>query len=531
MMDELEEKSGESLDLGRYAALVRRRWWYFLPPMFLGWALVWGASWVLPPKYKSSTQILVEQPTMPKDYVTPNVNDDLQDRLQSIQQQILSRTRLLRIIDQFNLYASERSHRTPEEIVERMRKDIEVNLVLGESQREVSAFVVAYSSRDPKVAQEVTTELTNLFINENLETRQQESEDTTAFLASQLEEARKALAEQEEKVRVFKDQHPGALPTELQSNIQIMNGLQTQMQSEQDALNAARQQNAYLQSLLTQYHGLQKSGVAPGGTAGGGLSAIDAELAKEQAQLADLKARYTDRYPDVRKMEQQIADTQNLRTQMLANLKSQPAASDSGADDPESKDDTTIAQLQGQLRANQLEIKNREKTLADLQARIGTYQSHLTQEPIVEQQFADLTRGYEQSKANYDDLLKKKNASQMATSLELRQQGEHFSVLDPPSLPLKPDFPNRLKFCLAGLGIGLALGVISAGGAEYLDDRLHDEASLKKLLPVSVIAEIPPLTTPDEERVDARKLRLTWLSGVTAGIIMLAGSALSYWRG
>ncbi len=530
MMDELEEKSGENLDLGRYAALIRRRWWYFLLPLFFGWALVWGASWVLPPKYKSSTQILVEQPTMPKDYVTPNVNDDLQDRLQSIQQQILSRTRLMRIVEQFNLYASERTHRTPEEIVERMRKDIEVNLVLGESQREVSAFVVAYSSRDPKVAQEVTTELTNLFINENLETRQQESEDTTAFLTSQLEEARKALAEQEEKVRVFKDQHPGALPTELQSNIQIMNGLQTQMQSDQDALNAARQQNAYLQSLLTQYHGLQKSGVSSGGPVGG-LSAIDQELAKEQGQLADLRARYTDQYPDVKKMQQQISDTQKLRAQMLAGLKSQPANADPSNDDATGKDDTAVVQLEGQMRANQLEIKNREKTIADLQARIGMYQSHLSQEPIVEQQFADLTRGYEQSKANYDDLLKKKNASQMATSLELRQQGEHFSVLDPPSLPAKPDFPNRLKFCFAGLGIGLTMGVICAGGAEYLDDRVHDEASLKKLLPVGVIAEIPPLATAEEERAETGKLRWAWVSGVTAAVVMIAGSALSYWRG
>src|SRR5579863_1391580 len=286
-MEELEEKSNEGLDLSSYFSLVQRRWWYFLLPLFLGWVLVWGASWVLPPKYKSSTLILVEQPTMPKDYVTPNVNDDLQERLQSIQQQILSRTRLLRIIDQFNLYAKERTHRTPDEIVARMTKDIEVKLDMGEgeSQHEVTAFSVAYSSRDPRVAQQVTTELTNLFINENLETRQQESEDTTSFLESQLEEARKTLAEQEEKVRMFKDQHPGALPTEVQSNIQIMTSLQSQLQGEQDALNAARQQNAYLQSLLTQYHTLQKSGATPGAAAGG-LTVIDQELAKEQSQLA-----------------------------------------------------------------------------------------------------------------------------------------------------------------------------------------------------------------------------------------------------
>ncbi|SRR5579871_430130 len=530
MAQEIEEKTSGNLDLGRYWALAQRRWWYFLLPLFGGWVLVWGASWVLPPKYKSSTLILVEQPTMPKDYVTPNVNDDLQDRLQSIQQQILSRTRLLRIIDQFNLYAKDRTHRTPDEIVDRMRKDVEVNLVRDESQRDVTAFVVAYSSRDPKVAQQVTTELTNLFINENLQTRQQESEDTTSFLESQLEEARKALAEQEEKVRVFKDQHPGALPTELQSNIQIMTGLENQLQGEQDALNAARQQNAYLQSLLTQYHGLQKSSSTAGAPAGG-LSAIDQELAKEQSQLADLKAHYTDQYPDVRKLQQQIADTQKLRAQMVSNLKSQPASGDATTLDPESKDDTTVVQLEGQLRANQLEITNRQKTISDLQTRVGAYQSHLSQEPIVEQQFTDLTRGYEQSKANYDDLLKKKNSSQMATSLELRQQGEHFSVLDPPSLPLKPDFPNRLKFCLFGLGIGLALGTVIAGGAEYLDDRLHDEASLKKLLPVAVIAEIPPLNTAAEDGVNQQKMRWAWVAAGVVGAIILAGSAVSYWRG
>jgi polysaccharide biosynthesis transport protein len=530
MTEDLDEKSGESIDFQRYFALVQRRWWYFILPLFVGWLVVWGASWVLPPKYKSTTLILVEQPTMPKDYVTPNVNDDLQDRLQSIQQQILSRTRLARIIDQFHLYSEDQSHRTPDEIVARMRKDIDITLVRDETQREVTAFVVAYSSRSPQVAQQVTTELTNLFINENLATRQQESEDTTSFLGSQLEEARKALAEQEEKVRVFKDQHPGALPTELQSNIQIMTGLQTQLQGQQESLNAARQQNAYIQSLLTQYHALQKTGVAAGVPAGG-LTAIDQELAKEQAQLADLKAHYTDQYPDVRKMQQQIADTKNTRAQMVANLKSQSSTPDSGTTEPDSKDDTSILQLQGQLRANQLEISNREKAIADLQARVGGYQSHLSQEPIVEQQFTDLTRGYEQSKANYDDLLKKKNASQMATSLELRQQGQHFSVLDPPSLPLKPDFPNRMKFCGIGLGVGLALGAAFAGGAEFIDDRVHDEASLKKMFPVKVMAEIPALSTVDEQHAKQNKLRFAWVAGAVVGIVILAGSAMSYLRG
>src|SRR5260370_27566397 len=131
MVDDLEEKS-EGFDLQRYLGVVRRRHLYFLAPLFLGWAIVWGSSWVLPPRYLSTTLILVEQPTMPKDYVTPNVNDDLQERMQSITQQILSRTRLLRIIDQFNLYVGRHAQRSPDQKVDLMRKDINIDLVRGE---------------------------------------------------------------------------------------------------------------------------------------------------------------------------------------------------------------------------------------------------------------------------------------------------------------------------------------------------------------------------------------------------------------
>ena len=180
----------------------------FLIPLFVGWVLVWGASWVLPPRYQSTTLILVEQPTMPKDYVTPNVNDDLQDRMQSITQQILSRTRLLHIIDQLDLYVEPHSQRSADQKVERMRKDIDIELV-RDARNQITAFNVSYSSRDAQLAQQVTSELTNLFINENLEVRQQQSEDTTKFLESQLETARKTLSDQEDKVRQFKAQHPG----------------------------------------------------------------------------------------------------------------------------------------------------------------------------------------------------------------------------------------------------------------------------------------------------------------------------------
>ncbi len=186
MPQPVQPQVAEGLGLQYYLGIVRRRHMHFLIPMFFAWLAVWGASWVLPSRYTSGTLILVEQPTMPKDYVVPNVSENIQERLQSITQQILSRSRLLHIADEMNLYAKDRGRLSPDEIVERMRKEIEIELVRGADSR-VSSFNVRYSANNPLIAQQVTSKLTNLFINENLEVRQQESEDNTRFLENQLE--------------------------------------------------------------------------------------------------------------------------------------------------------------------------------------------------------------------------------------------------------------------------------------------------------------------------------------------------------
>lgn len=533
MVEELDEQS-EGFDLQRYLGIIQRRHLHFLIPVFLGWILVWAASWVLPPQYQSATLILVQEPTMPKDYVTPNVTDNLQERLQSITQQILSRTRLLHIIDQFNLYSSRHAERSPDDKVELMRKDIDIELVRDARSNQITAFNIYYTSRNPRLAQQVTSELTNLFINENLEVRQRQSEDTTKFLESQLETARDTLADQEEKIRQFKAEHPGELPGTLQSNLQILSGLQSQLQSETDSLNSAKQQRVYLQTLIDQYKTLQGTAKSGSGTTMG-LPAIDQELDTLKSQLASLRSRYTDRHPDVRKLQEQIAQTERMREQLLASLKDKNStpgdSNDAGTQSLDPNQAQTLLQVQSQLRSNQLEITNRESSIAALKAKVDDYQARLNQEPIREQQLADLTRGYDQSKANYDDLLKKKNDSAMATSMELLQQGERFSILDPPSFPQKPQFPNRLKFCGIGLGIGMALGVVVAGAFEMMDDRVHTQKELRKLLPPNIIAEIPAIVTVADSETARKKIWLGWATAAFVFAVILAGSAFSYLRG
>jgi uncharacterized protein involved in exopolysaccharide biosynthesis len=190
-----------------------------------------------------------------------------------------------------------------------------------------------------------------------------------------------------------------------------------------------------------------------------------------------------------------------------------------------------MLQLQSQLQANQLEIANRERAIAGLEGRINEYQGRLNSAPGTEQQLLELNRGYEQSKANYDDLLKKKNSSVMATSMEQMQQGERFTMLDPPSLPIKPDFPNRMKFCGMGIMAGLGLGCLVVFLFEFFDDRMYGEKELKALLPVNVMAEVPEIESPLDLKKKKRRLVQGWAVAAVIVAVIAAGSTISFMRG
>src|SRR5580704_13434412 len=327
-------KAPEPIGLQHYVDILRRRRLFFLIPLFAGWLMVWGASWLMPPRYKSGTLILVEQPTMPKDYVLPNVAENLQERLQSITQQILSRSRLLHIVDELNLYPQNHQPLSPDEIVERMRKNIDIELIRGADSR-ISAFNVYYSANDPAVAQRVTSKLTNLFINENLEVRQQESEGNTKFLEDQLESTKQGLEAQEQRIREFKAQHVGELPSQVSSNLQILSGLQSQLQAESEALNTAKQQRVYLETLLGQYRALKGPSGDPD-MPEMGLQGINDRLDKLKTELRDLSSTYGDKYPEVRRVKDQIAKTEAQRDQLLAQPQGKDSNSPSEAKKPAS---------------------------------------------------------------------------------------------------------------------------------------------------------------------------------------------------
>jgi polysaccharide chain length determinant protein (PEP-CTERM system associated) len=527
MPESYENEESEQPDVARYLDIARRRHMQFLIPLLLGFLSVWGFSWLLKPRYKSTTVILVEQPSMPKNYVLPNVSEDLQEQLASIAEQVMSRARLLALIEQYHLFpARQEAGLTPDQKVASMSKQIDVQLVHGDNGGNITAFSIGFTAGSPLLAQEITRQLADTVIHQNLEVRQRESENTTDFLDQQLQAASQNLAVQEAKVKAYEAAHEGALPSQQQSNLTIMGGLQQQLQAEQDALNSAVQQRAYYQTLIEQYRAL-RTPVAGSDGAPLNVEALDQTLEKEQAQLADLRSRYTENYPDVQSLEQQIRRTEKQRDEALAAARANRAKPDRDAGAADSAQNAPLVQLQGQLQANQVEIANRQQAIAQLKTRIDQIQGRLGAEPASEQELDELNRGYEQSQANYNDLLKKRDDSQMATSMEQMQQGERFSVLQPATLPWQPDFPNRLKFCALAIVAGVLFGLVSVVLFEFLDDRIYNDKDLKALLPVPVISEIPQIVSETDGRAAKRKSFLGWAAAAVVVITIMMGTAVS----
>jgi succinoglycan biosynthesis transport protein ExoP len=497
--------------------------------LVLGWALGTTLGRVLPRKYRSETVILIEQQKVPNYLVEPNITVDLQQqRLQSIREHMLSRTGLLALIDKFRLYDSQTGYRDPDALAERMRKDIKIELIEAEGKRQLTAFQVSYSAPDPILARDVTSELATRFIGDTLQDRKQLSEDTTAFLQDQLDEARQSLAAQEERLREFRTQSSGELPEQLQSNLQILAGLQNQLQDANDSLSRARQHDIYLRSLYRQY---QASGAitTPGLTT---ARSLETQLSALRAQLQELEGRYTDNYPEVVAVRQKISnlEAQQAKSTSMRSGGSLGSTASARVLPSTDQDNPSTIQVSGELAANDLQIQNAKARIQNLEKQIGTYQSRLNSAPDSEEKAAAVNRDYDQSRSYYEALLNKKLQSEMATELEIRRQGEQFRVIDPANLPSKPYSPNQLVCSLLGLAGGLAIGLAIAVLSGILNARLYDAVELAEFIGSGYVLPLPIIATEQELKLARRRRFLKGLSAAIVAVVISTITILSYYK-
>jgi len=481
------------LTIDDYLAILRRRRWVIIIPAVLASLGTYLVSLKIQNRYTSQTLVMVEQPKVPENYVRPVVTEQLDQRLGTMREQILSRTRLEPIIRKLGLFKEEVGRVSMEDLVLRMRHSIDITPVrpVVESGNTISGFYVGYTADNPGLAQQVCREITSMFMEENLRLREQRALGTTDFLQNELQAAKRNLDEQDAKLAEFKRRYFGQLPEQEQTNVSILMGLNGQLDGVTQSLNREQHDKSYVESLLAQQIRDWKASRASYTP-----ESLEDQLANLKSQLVTLEARYTSNHPDVIKLKNDISKLEK-KVQEAATAKNQPEQRVAINEPP------NIQRLRRQIQEHEETVREKTRQQERLQQQIAVYQARVQSSPSVEEQYKNMTRDYQSALEFYNDLLKKKSQSVMATNLELRQQGEQFTVLDPPDLPRRPSYPDRARFAAGGLGGGLALGLGIALLLELRDKSLRTERDIEFYLGLPTLTLVPSV---GEENGDKKGL-------------------------
>lgn len=497
----------------------RRKWLILVPALVIA-SVVGVVTYNLPNLYRSDTLILVVPQRVPESYVRSTITTRIEDRLQSISQQILSRTRLERIIQDFNLYAERRQTDIMEDIVEGMRRNIVIDIVRGD------AFRVTFTGEDPRITMRVTERLASFFIDESLRDREVLAQGTSQFLDSQLQDARRRLIENEEKLAEYRRQHDGQLPTQLEGNMQGLHNTEMQLQALIDSANRDRDRHLLLERMLADLNvaAAVPPPVAPAlGDAGVPTPPVRQQLEVAESALRAMLLRLTSEHPDVVSLRRSVTELQKRAEAEAAAVPMTVSAPPSPA---ETARLNRVREAQAELERLAVEIRSKEATEQRLRGAIAEYQTRIEAAPGRDSELAELMRDYSTFQATYTSLLTKQQESQIAANLERRQIGEQFRVLDAARLPEKPSSPNRPVIYMLGLLGAVAVGLALAGLAEYLDRGLRSEEDVRLALALPVLATIPLMANAGSHR----RRRAIVVGSAAAALIALVSAAAVAWR-
>jgi len=455
--------------------------------------------------------ILVDPQKVPDTFVQSTVSSSISDRLATIQQEVMSPSRLTDLIHKLHLYPELQGKVNEQQIVTRMQKAISVEIVAGGHQ--LSAFRIAFSSPNPAQAAQVANRLAAMFINENLKTREQQSLGTTEFLENELQKTKRQLDAKDAELRRIKSQNVMDLPESQNFHIQTLESLREQLQASDDRVGRDQQEKVYLQSSMNATPptiDLDQNTTA---------SPYQSQLSRLEAQLSQLQSRYGPSHPDVRKVQ---AELDALRDRIG---KEKPEAS------PQPEEQLSRRRihnpvLEAQLERVKQDIADQMKLQAELQEQIKFHASRLERIPVFQQQIAGLMRDYDTLRAHYTGLLDKELAAQMSSNLEDRQKGERFVVLDSAEVPNKPFGPNRILISLGGLFGGLLAGIGLAIVIEMADQSVRTEHEAAMILGKPVLAGIPEVFTA--QRMITRRVQATVALVATAAAAAALGVVITH---
>jgi len=500
-------RSGSAMEMIK-SAWSRRKW---LAVVVFALPFVTAASLILfmPSVYRSTATILVDRQQVPESMVRPTVTSALETRLQTISQEILSRSRLDALIRQFDLYSDLRRRVPLEEVIERMRKDIRLELKSVEQTEDrrsaTIAFTLSYAGRNPDTVARVTNTLASFYIEENLKARERQAAGTSEFLKVQLTEVKQRLDEQEARVSEFKKRYMGELPQQTDANLSTIERLNMQLRLNSD--NQTR--------LAERREALAKE-LADAPTPSPGTTGPDGDvdrLARLNQDLRALRSTYSDKYPDIVHLKEEIAALEREMANPEAGKGKKSAAP------AVSPYELRIKQARTEVEGELSVLKGEEQRL---RSALASYIGRVENSPKREQELRELSRDYESTRDYYASLMKRYDDAQLAESMEQRQKGEQFRVLDPAIPSAEPTAPNRLRLLLFALGACLALGIGAVVLAEQINASFHSVDELRALTTVPVLLSIPLIVTPEDVERRQRRMRMA-AATVGAALALLIG--------
>jgi polysaccharide chain length determinant protein (PEP-CTERM system associated) len=474
------------LTMDDYLAMLRRRFWVILIPALLAPLVGFAVSYAFSPKYTSKALVLVEEQKVPEGYVKPVVTEDLSQRITRLEQRALSAEELRPLIEKLKL-SGNAAGISMDQIREGLNIQAVQAAVINTSRSDkgdVPGFNVSYTGTNPQQAHDICSELTNIIIRENFADREEVARETADFLGRQVEDAKRRLDDLDSKLAAFKGRFMGQLPTDSDKNLQYLMALNSQLEANTQTLNRAQQDKAYAESMLAQQLAAWKSSA----TDNTDPRTLQKQMSDLQSQLLQLKARYTDDYPEVAKTKNDIKALQRKIDEVNAAAANPSAITDTKSNLSEPPE---IQQLRLQIHQQQETISQANRAQQKIQDQIKIYQGRMALSPAVDQQYKELTRDYETAQKSYNDMLMKKGQADTQIDMEREQQGEQMHVLGPANLPTSPSFPNRLLFAGGGLGGGLVLGLVLATWLEFRDQSIRTEADVIVLLDLPVLTQVP----------------------------------------
>jgi len=519
------ETSG--FDIQRILDIAWRHKWVILIPfviVFVSTAL-WGLY--LPNLYRSSASIFVEPQEVPRAYVESTITTDLEARARAVTNQLKSRTMLLGVINDIQLYPDEVAKGVPpEQLVGKMNRNLEVEVQAG---RDISYFYVHFIHENPAKAMAAVSTLISRFIEESLQDREQQAEGTTLFIEEELEKLKKVLEEQEAAIQSFKRRHIGELPDQLDANLRMLDNLQLQLTNNLTTQREVEDRKMFLEREISRLEGgVVRTGPAGEGSEGtrvldGSLDQLIGQRAALQQSIADMEVRYTENHPDLITARRELSRIEERLQARARDIEEDREGGSSTVVPQSPAASTELSNLRRQLNEISPRLPALKKEEQNILAKIADYRRKVETAPGLEQQLLKLTRDYQNTQASYEQLLNKRIQAQLSENLEKRQKGEKFQVLDPPSLPISPYLPDRKRIIGVGFFAGLAVGVALAFLLETVFGGYTSTDPIQARFQAPIIIGMPYLSSKAEKR---KKLALGF--GSAFALLLLSGAALFY---